>query len=138
MSCNTVDICVTDDGSRCVQDQAIDGGLRSDSLQSHGEITMNTIANRWKRYADWDNRPLRLDRFAAEDPANGFSAFAGLAGPQPGLSIADGRVISLDGVLERDFDLIDRFIARHHIDVSVAPQAMAMSISPAEMAWDAL
>ena len=98
---------------------------------------MNTIANRWKRYADWDNRPLRLDRFAAEDPANGFSAFSGLADPQPGISIADGRVISLDGVLERDFDMIDRFIARHHIDVSVAPQAMAMaSVDVARMLVD--
>ena len=24
-------------------------------------------ANRWKRFADWDERPLRLDKFAAED-----------------------------------------------------------------------
>ena len=31
--------------------------------------------------------------------------------------------LSLDGVLERDFDMIDRFIARHHIDVTVAPVA---------------
>ena len=29
-------------------------------------------ANRWKRFADWDERPLRLDRFAREDPAKGF------------------------------------------------------------------
>ena len=85
----------------------------------------NTV-NRWKRYADWDDRPLRLDKFAAEDPANGFSAFSSPADPKPAISIAGGRVIALDGVLERDFDMIDRFIARHHIDVSVAPEAMAM------------
>ena len=24
-------------------------------------------ANRWRRFADWDERPLRLDRFAVED-----------------------------------------------------------------------
>jgi propanediol dehydratase large subunit len=82
--------------------------------------------NRWKRYADWDDRPLRLDKFAAEDPANGFSAFSSPNDPKPGIGIAQGRVISMDGVLERDFDMIDRFIARHHIDVSVAPEAMAM------------
>jgi len=82
--------------------------------------------NRWKRYADWDERPLRLDKFAAEDPANGFSAFTSPSDPKPGIGIANGRVISLDGVLERDFDMIDRFIARHHIDVDVAPEAMAM------------
>ena len=87
---------------------------------------MPESANRWKRYADWDARPLRLDRFAAEDPANGFAAFSSPADPQPGMGIASGRVISLDGVLEKDFDMIDRFIARHHIDVDVAPEAMAI------------
>ncbi|WP_421695752.1 propanediol/glycerol family dehydratase large subunit [Aestuariivirga sp.] len=87
---------------------------------------MSSGVNRWKRYADWDDRPLRLDRFAAEDPANGFSAFSSPADPTPGIGIENGRVISLDGVLERDFDMIDRFIARHHIDVIIAPEAMAM------------
>ena len=87
---------------------------------------MTSGVNRWKRYADWDDRPLRLDRFAAEDPANGFSAFSSPADPKPGIGIEDDRVISLDGVLERDFDMIDRFIARHHIDVGIAPEAMAM------------
>ena len=87
---------------------------------------MAPTVNRWKRYADWDERPLRLDRFAAEDPANGFSAFSSPADPKPGIGVADGRVISLDGVLEHDFDMIDRFIARHHIDVDIAPEAMAM------------
>ncbi len=85
-----------------------------------------TTPNRWKRYADWDERPLRLDKFAAEDPANGFSAFSSPADPKPGIGIKAGRVISLDGVLEHDFDMIDRFIARHHIDVAMAPEAMAM------------
>ena len=25
-------------------------------------------ANRWRRFSDWDERPLRLDKFAVEDP----------------------------------------------------------------------
>ena len=87
---------------------------------------MPNTPNRWKRYADWDDRPLRLDRFAAEDAANGFAAFNSPADPKPGLGLAHGRVVSLDGVLEHDFDMIDRFIARHHIDPAVAPEAMAM------------
>ena len=69
---------------------------------------------------------LRLDKFAAEDPANGFSAFSSPADPKPAIGIAGGRVVSLDGVLEHDFDMIDRFIARHHIDPQIAPEAMAM------------
>ncbi len=88
---------------------------------------MADTPNRWKRYADWDERPLRLDKFAAEDAANGFSAFSSPADPKPGVEIKGGRVISLDGVLEHDFDMIDRFIARHHIDPEVAPEAMAMA-----------
>ncbi len=87
---------------------------------------MEATSNRWKRYADWDERPLRLDKFAAEDTANGFSAFSSPADPKPGVSISHGRVVALDGVLEHDFDMIDRFIARHHIDVGIAPEAMAL------------
>ena len=87
---------------------------------------MTPKLNRWKRFDDWDERPLRLDRFAAEDPANGFSAFSSPADPKPGIGISGGRVVSLDGVLEHDFDMIDRFIARHHIDPEIAPEAMAM------------
>jgi propanediol dehydratase large subunit len=87
---------------------------------------MESTPNRWKRYSDWDERPLRLDKFAAEDPANGFAAFDSPADPEPSIEIAGGRVVALDGVLEHDYDMIDRFIARHHIDVTVAPEAMAM------------
>ncbi|MBI2719492.1 MAG: propanediol/glycerol family dehydratase large subunit [Rhizobiales bacterium] len=87
---------------------------------------MNDTPNRWKRYADWDERPLRLDKFAAEDAANGFSAFSSPADPKSAIAIAGGRVASMDGVLEHDFDMIDRFIARHHIDPAMAPKAMAM------------
>jgi propanediol dehydratase large subunit len=87
---------------------------------------MNETPNRWKRYADWDERPLRLDRFAVEDAANGFAAFSSPADPKPGIGLAGGRVASMDGKLEHDFDMIDRFIARHHIDPAIAPEAMAM------------
>ncbi|MBM3520415.1 MAG: propanediol/glycerol family dehydratase large subunit [Alphaproteobacteria bacterium] len=87
---------------------------------------MSNTPNRWKRYADWDDRPLRLDRFAAEDAGNGFAAFNSPSDPKPGLAIEAGKVVALDGVLEHDFDMIDRFIARHHIDPEVAPEAMAM------------
>jgi propanediol dehydratase large subunit len=83
-------------------------------------------ANRWRRFSDWDNRPLRLDGFAAEDPKNGFSAFNGEADPKPQVSIANGKVSSMDGVGEQDFDMIDLFIARHHLDAEIAQEAMAL------------
>ena len=87
---------------------------------------MNIGSNRWRRYRDWDNRPLRLDKFAAEDPKNGFAAFSSPADPKPSIRIENGRVTMLDGVAEADFDMIDYFIARHHIDTSIAETAMAI------------
>jgi propanediol dehydratase large subunit len=86
-------------------------------------------ANRWKRFDDWDDRALRLDQFAAEDPENGFSAFAGAADPKPGLLIKGGKVMSMDGVAAADFDMIDAFIAAHHIDPDIAEEAMAIPAS---------
>ena len=83
-------------------------------------------ANRWRRFSDWDARPLRLDNFAAEDPENGFAAFSGANDPAPGLTVEQGRVVSMDGIAEADFDMIDLFIARHHLDLSVAEEAMAI------------
>ncbi len=87
---------------------------------------MTETPNRWRRYAQWDERPLRLDKFAVEDAAHGFSAFTSPADPKPGVSIKAGRIASMDGVLVHDFDMIDEFIARHHLDPEIAPEAMAM------------
>ena len=86
-------------------------------------------SNRWKRVDDWDDRPLRLDKFAVEDPENGFSAFNGKADPKPSIEVNDGRITSMDGVLIEDFDLIDAFIAKYHIDLAVAEEAMAIPSS---------
>lgn len=83
-------------------------------------------ANRWKRFSDWDERPLRLDRFAVEDADNGFAAMASPHDPKPGIEISAGRVASMDGIPAADFDMIDHFIADHHIDLAMAPQVMAM------------
>jgi propanediol dehydratase large subunit len=88
--------------------------------------------NRWRRFADWDARPLRLDKFAREDPANGFAAMHSPKDPAPAVSIENGRVAMMDGVLEADFDMIDRFIAQYHIDPAIAPEAMA--IAPLDLA----
>jgi propanediol dehydratase large subunit len=83
-------------------------------------------ANRWQRFSDWDERPLRLDKFAVEDAENGFSAFRSPHDPKPGISIEGGRVVALDGVAEADFDMIDLFIARYHIDPAVVVEAMVI------------
>ncbi len=83
-------------------------------------------APHWARYDLWDERQLSRDRFAVDDPANGFCATNSPRDPRPSLVIADGRIVELDGVAEADFDLIDTFIARHYFDLSVAAEAMAL------------
>ena len=83
-------------------------------------------ANRWGRFEDWDERPLRLDKFAVEDAENGFAAFSSPHDPKPEIRVAGGRVVELDGVAEADFDMIDLFIARYHLDPAVTVEAMAI------------
>ncbi len=83
-------------------------------------------ANRWRRFREWDERPLRLDRFAVEDPANGFAAFNGTKDPKPSLVIDDGKVAAMDGTPVTEFDMIDIYIARHHLDLALAKTAMAI------------
>jgi propanediol dehydratase large subunit len=89
-------------------------------------------ANRWQRFAEWDARPLRLDRFAKEDPEQGFSAMHSPKDPAPGIAVTGGRITGMDGVDEADFDMIDRFIATYHLDPVVAAEAMA--IPPLDLA----
>src|SRR4026209_946011 len=85
-----------------------------------------TFANRWKRFSDWDERPLRLDKFAIEDAENGFASFSSRHDPKPGVTLGSGGVQAMDGVGARDFDMIDMFIARYHIDPEIVPEAMGM------------
>jgi propanediol dehydratase large subunit len=89
-------------------------------------------ANRWQRFDQWDARPLRQDRFAREDPEQGFSAMHSPKDPAPGVVVTGGRITVLDGVAEADFDMIDRFIASYHLDPALAPEAMA--IPPLDLA----
>lgn len=87
---------------------------------------MANSQNQWARYDLWDERHLNLDRFAVEDPDNGFCAAASPHDPKPSLVIENGRIIEMDGVSASAFDMIDEFIARHYFDLTIAEQAMAM------------
>jgi Dehydratase large subunit len=44
----------------------------------------------------------------------------------PSLRLRRGRVVELDGRVAADFDATDAFLARHGIDLTVAPEAMAL------------
>src|SRR5689334_20947034 len=72
------------------------------------------------------SRPISQDNLVPEDPTLGLVAFSSPFDPEASLRIEDGRIVELDGTLEADFDLLDEFIARRGIDVSVAEEAMAV------------
>jgi len=87
---------------------------------------MTDQQSKWARYDLWDERHLNLDRFAVEDPENGFCASASPFDPKPSLVIEHDRILEMDGVPAAEFDMIDEFIARHYFDLTIAEQAMVI------------
>lgn len=73
-----------------------------------------------------DAKPVNLDGFSVTDPALGLVAMRSPHDPEPSLVIRDGQVVELDGKPAADFDVIDEFIARYGIDLTVAEEAMAL------------
>lgn len=99
---------------------------KPEESKERSPLTDETSGRHWGRFDDWDARPGRLDRFAAEAPEHGLCAFASPFDPKSSCTISDGRVTTLDGAVKADFDLIDEFVARYHLDPMIVPEAMAM------------
>ncbi|MBZ5546165.1 MAG: propanediol/glycerol family dehydratase large subunit [Acidobacteriia bacterium] len=79
-----------------------------------------------KRFASRAARAINRDSFIHEWAEPGLVLFNGPSDPKPQVRVQDGRIVELDGKPEAEFDMLDRFIARYAIDVSIAPQAMAL------------
>ena len=79
-----------------------------------------------KRFESRAQRDINRDSFIHEWPQTGLILFHSPFDPKPQIKVHGDRITELDGTPEAQFDVLDRFIARHAIDVSVAPQAMAM------------
>ena len=73
------------------------------------------------------SRDLRKESMVRPNPEFGLITMNGPRDPEPSLTISEGKVVQLDGRSAADFDLIDRFIALHGIDVGVASEAMALN-----------
>jgi propanediol dehydratase large subunit len=100
-------------------------------------MTQDGALNRWRRYDTWDERALRLDKFAHESPADGFCAAQSPNDPAPSIQIENDRVVEMDGVSADEFDMIDAFIAAHYVDPEIADEAMALdSVEFARMLVD--
>jgi propanediol dehydratase large subunit len=78
------------------------------------------------RFAARAEKELRRELLVSPWPELGLVAANGPADPEPELVLADGRVVRLDGRAAADFDVIDRFLVAHGLDLEVAPAAMAL------------
>src|SRR4051812_14205829 len=79
------------------------------------------------RYRLMDAQDVNLDGFAVEDASLGLIAFDSPDAPAPSLVLdEEGQVLELDSRPRAEFDVIDEFIARHGLDLEVAPEAMAL------------
>jgi propanediol dehydratase large subunit len=81
---------------------------------------------RSRRFVEREKRELRREVLITPYPELGLVAMNGPNDPEPELEVKDGRVVSLDGRGEAEFDAIDHFIARHGLDLDIAAEAMAL------------
>jgi propanediol dehydratase large subunit len=84
-------------------------------------------ARRSERFTSRERRELRREVLISPFPELGLVAMDGPNDPEPGLELADGRVVAMDGRHEEDFDVIDRFVARYGLDLAVAAEASGLS-----------
>lgn len=92
---------------------------------------------RSKRFETLEARPVHQDGFIKEWKQQGLVAMESELDPKPSIKIENGKIVEIDGTLEKDFDFIDRFIADFAIDIEVAREAMDMpSVDMARMLVD--
>ncbi len=78
------------------------------------------------RFASRERRGLRRELLIPPLAALGLVAANGPNDPAPELAVEDGVVIRMDGREASEFDVIDRFLVAHGLDLDVAPEAMAL------------
>jgi propanediol dehydratase large subunit len=88
--------------------------------------------SRSARFVARAEKELRRELLISPLPELGLVAVDGPNDPEPELDVEDGRVVRMDGVAAADFDVIDRFLVAHGLDLDVAAEAMA--IPDAELA----
>jgi propanediol dehydratase large subunit len=85
-----------------------------------------------RRARERERQPVRRDTAIREWAEAGLVLTGGPADPSSSVRVESGRVVEIDGRSEAEFDSVDRFIARHAIDPSVAEEAMGLE--PLELA----
>jgi propanediol dehydratase large subunit len=80
-----------------------------------------------KRFAARDRRELHHEQLVTPAPELGLVAANGPNDPVPELAVVDDVVTRMDGRDAADFDVIDRFVVAHGLDLEVAAEAMALA-----------
>ncbi len=81
---------------------------------------------RSRRFAARARRELQLEPLVSPLPDLGLVASDGPSDPEPELVVEDGVVVRMDGRAAEDFDVIDRFLVSHGLDLDVATEAMSL------------
>ena len=78
------------------------------------------------RFDSRAEKELRRELLVSPAPDLGLVAMDGPNDPEPELVVRDGAVVRLDGKDAADFDVVDRFVAAHGLDLAAAEEAMAL------------
>jgi propanediol dehydratase large subunit len=84
---------------------------------------------RSRRFVSREGRDLHRETLVSPLPELGLVAADGPLDPEPELVVEDGVVVRMDGRPAAEFDVIDRFVVAHGLDLEVAPEAMAVDDS---------
>ena len=79
-----------------------------------------------RRFSSRATRDLHLEQLVSPLPELGLVAANGPNDPEPELVVEGGAVTRMDGRDAADFDVIDRFVVAHGLDLEVAAEAMAL------------
>src|SRR3954469_24903382 len=82
---------------------------------------------RSERFVSREQRALRRELLISPHPELGLVAMDGPNDPEPGLEVENGQVVSMDGRPARDFDVIDRFVARYGLHLGLAAEVAQLS-----------
>ena len=87
----------------------------------------SSVSNDSARLASRAAKELRREMLVTPYPELGLVAANGPNDPDPELVVENGVVARMDGRAAADFDVIDRFLVAHGLDLEVAAEAMTLT-----------
>ena len=88
---------------------------------------MSGNGRRSRRFEERERREVRRELLISPYAELGLVAMNGPNDPEPSLRFEAGRVVELDGRQQRDFDVLDHFIARYGLEEDAAEEAMGLA-----------